>query len=840
MARRRAQPAKPGPRPRRPPAPTKAAATRCSQARAIAKPPDAAATKSPAPDPSLVRACGSPLPHVGIVLVHGIGSQAAGQTLREWVGPIIDLVGDHRVAMGYPSDPVIGSFMDRRVGGNRLIELELPAAHLQPPDPELPQPVAGRSHWLFTEAWWAAEVASPPFSTMAEWLGPRGALRRVLETLIPTGRRAAMAARERPFLEPDAVWLSPEEVPPSPTEEAAAVGAAVAPSPPAGSKAGDRLRPLRQSAARAGLTLGGLAVGLTLQAVCAFILVIYGALRAVERVIPIGPLKDHPLTRPIDSFMLDWFGDVFVLLGDPAQAAGIRVRLVDAIAELNRLQCEQIVVVAHSGGAIVSYMTLSDPRTATPELRVDRLVTHGEGLNLARRLSTADLSLRDAMVRYGPLYRDLATVRPNLIWNDFWASQDPAPVGPIEFPFRVHQPQVESSAIWNRLSFQDDHGSYWQNDEEFLVPLLRRLDSADRDGASSTLFPDKAQRDAESTRRRERVAFLSLWRQMGSMAAVFAIVGGYVLGTSFVRDAGIALSAFVLGIPGHEIVTGPLDSLRASLTAPGAGSGPLTWLADVGTNILALGLAAAAILALGSAPERAAAWRGRSVGRWARVLVATLVCLGTVVLGVAAARYFFRIEPSEVPQRILELFGATTIVIVVVLGLAFLLLAFGTSDARARMARAIDGFLEKKPGVKVVLYAAVMIAFSVIAAATVVALIARPTVGVMALGAMVPLLAFAVLRTIGNWRWEAWDRRERIAARTNTGSPPSRRHVAGQTVLLVAALGSLFVVMLLDEPQALWLPALLTGLAAVIGVAIDVTPRRRLGGPIAAFQDATR
>jgi hypothetical protein len=783
------------------------------------------------------------------VLVHGIGSQAAGQTLREWVGPIIDLVGDHRVAMGYTNDPVIGSYQDRRVGGNRLIELELPTVQALPLDHELPPPMVGRSHWLFTEAWWASEVASPPFSTMAEWLGPRGALRRVLETLIPGGRRAALAARERPFLEPDTVWLEPEGVPDSTADGAGWSGvsggsSAGLPAPTAEpNRPSDRLAPLRQSSAharRAGLTLGGLAVGLTLQALCAFILVIYGALRAVERLFPIGPLKDHPLTRPIDGFMLDWFGDVFVLLGDPAQTAGIRVRLVEAIAELNRLQCDQVVVLAHSGGAIVSYMTLADPRTATDDLRVDRLVTHGEGLNLARRLSTADISLRDAQIRYGGLYHDLASVRPNLIWNDFWASQDPAPVGPVEFPFRVYQPEVESSAIWNRLSFQDDHGSYWQNDEEFLIPLLRRLDSAEPDGGSSTFFPDKAQRDAESTRRRQRVGFLSLWRQLASVGAAFSIVGGYTLGTSFIGDAGTALASLAGSIPGRELISGPLEGLRALLAPGGVEPGPVTWLADLGTTVLAIGFAAAAVVSLGSPPERTAAWRGRRIGRAARILLAIVTGLGTVVLGVAAVRYLFAIEPSEIPGLVLPLLGATTLLIVGVLALTLLLIAFGTSNARARIAEAIDKFLRHKPSVNLLLYASVMILFTVLAVAPMVALIVRAPVGLAALGAVVPFLAFSVVRAIGTWRWEAWDRRERIAARTNAPTPPSRRHVAGQATLLLGALLALLVVILINQPMAAWAPALLAGLAAIVGVAIDVIRRGETGGPIATYQDATR
>ena len=63
--------------------------------------------------------------------------------------------------------------------------------------------------------------------------------------------------------------------------------------------------------------------------------------------------------RSIDRFVLEWFGDVYVLLKDPAQAASVRGRLIHAIRDLEKNGCSPVVVVAHSGGAIVSYMRRS-------------------------------------------------------------------------------------------------------------------------------------------------------------------------------------------------------------------------------------------------------------------------------------------------------------------------------------------------------------------------------------------------------------------------------------------------------------------------------------------------
>ena len=91
-----------------------------------------------------------------------------------------------------------------------------------------------------------------------------------------------------------------------------------------------------------GTLLVSLGAGLYFQAISALVLVLYGALRSIEKILPIGPLKDGALTRPIDQFVLEWFGDVYVLLRDPAQAASVRGRLIDAIRDLEKNGCSPI------------------------------------------------------------------------------------------------------------------------------------------------------------------------------------------------------------------------------------------------------------------------------------------------------------------------------------------------------------------------------------------------------------------------------------------------------------------------------------------------------------------
>jgi hypothetical protein len=147
------------------------------------------------------------------------------------------------------------------------------------------------------------------------------------------------------------------------------------------------------------------------------------------RRIPIGPVRDFAARKMIDSFLVDWFGDLPILIDDPVQAANVRARLAGSIRGLREQGCDAVVIVAHSGGALVSFETLLDPVFLGPEYHVDKLVTLGQGLGLAWRLA-ADPRVRDIAPGHR-LVGNLARARPDLRWVDFWASFDPAPAGPL-------------------------------------------------------------------------------------------------------------------------------------------------------------------------------------------------------------------------------------------------------------------------------------------------------------------------------------------------------------------------------------------------------------------------
>ena len=117
----------------------------------------------------------------------------------------------------------------------------------------------------------------------------------------------------------------------------------------------------------------------------ALVLTLFALFRGVSGLIPIAAVRDSAILKTFDTFLTGWFGDVRILLYDPAQSANIRGGLARAVRALRAQGCGRMVIVAHSGGVMVSYLTLTDP--ALDDVQVDKLITFGEGWNLALRLS---------------------------------------------------------------------------------------------------------------------------------------------------------------------------------------------------------------------------------------------------------------------------------------------------------------------------------------------------------------------------------------------------------------------------------------------------------------------
>ena len=507
---------------------------------------------------------------VGVVLIHGIGTQKASETFLDWTRPVVALLADWRRDHGFDVDPVRRSQYSFNGASLPFLELEIPPLGDHP-----------AQTWVVTEAWWATQMRPPKLSTVTTFL--RQGLPRIAQ-----GIRAGYDDRE------DA-WTRRV------SQELAAVRRRARPGRAVGSSAADE----RAEADLIEETLAGAdrwswirvldsiqkwLTGLALAPVVllgTLALAVYAPLRAI----PFKPLRDMAVLRQTDNFFVRWVGELPTLLGDPVQSANVRARAAEAIEGLEQEGCGRVVIVAHSGGAIVSFTTLLDP--VYLERRVDKLVTIGEGLGLAWHL----VDRNELLDRGNRLAGDLASTRPELLWYDYWASYDPAPGGPLRHPRGLPLP-VTSRPVTNRMSIFEDHGAYWENDEGFLVALIRHLDTAGsrpEDAPGSRFFPDSGHRTVLIERRRQRVGVLALWRWLAVIAAAVPIVLGTVLAAPGSGPAGIgrAAAAFWATVPAHEVISVPIEWVEGIISGPSSAATVGEWSLGavlVGVLFLIVGL----------------------------------------------------------------------------------------------------------------------------------------------------------------------------------------------------------------------------------------------------------
>jgi hypothetical protein len=115
------------------------------------------------------------------------------------------------------------------------------------------------------------------------------------------------------------------------------------------------------------------------------------------------------------------------------------------------------------------------------------------------------------------------------------------------------------------MSLLDDHGTYWDNDEEFLIPLLRQLDTPDGPPSRSRFFRDRASELIRIEWRRQRVGILAVWRWICLVAAAagigLAVVHAVLFHGDRLRALGATATQVWAVIPGSNLISGPIDWL---------------------------------------------------------------------------------------------------------------------------------------------------------------------------------------------------------------------------------------------------------------------------------------
>ena len=463
-------------------------------------------------------------------------------------------IGENPVGSASVSDP-----------SNPWIEVDIPAFG-----------VREREQWLFTEAYWAGDVRPPSFTDAARYL-----LRQIPG--IAKGIAKGYGNRERRRGERLERLIKEHESSTDPVVRERV--AEIEQSLRGRWQITDALDGIWQEPIVRSV-LGALGTTMAL-----LVLAIYSALHAI----PIGAIRKRVEIAMADTFIIEWFGDLPVILDDQSQSAAIRTRLLERVDWLRENGCTNVVLVAHSGGTIVSFATLLRYDHAT--FPVAKLVTLGEAIKLAWSLEAKS----KGWVPGNSIRGNVKVNHPTMRWVDVWASYDPAPSGELrgcrEAPLlaveRVPEVSsgrymfVESRPVTNFMHLGLDHGGYWLNDEGFLIPLIRQIDDPTGDGSASRFYADPLGRTVRTERRIRRVALLLAWRWAALLFGVLAVVAA-ALRTSLAAAGDAVAGVFGL-LPGHELVSGTIDGIgnAVSVVFNSLGlTGIPEWLADVGQVVL--------------------------------------------------------------------------------------------------------------------------------------------------------------------------------------------------------------------------------------------------------------
>jgi len=171
-----------------------------------------------------------------------------------------------------------------------------------------------------------------------------------------------------------------------------------------------------------------------------------------------------------------------------------------------------------------------------------------------------------------------------LDWIDYWATADPVPNGPLAPLGTVEK--LQPFRVTNRISWLTDHSAYWENRDEFVLPLACELDRCAGAGifAGGTLEPV-----ASIPARRTRVWVLAMTR------VVIALLVMPITLIAFRDQLSVFGRDVLLGFLAEGPLTKPISELLTGLGSfVGLVVGPLIGR-DVG-SLAPLGYAAVGAL----------------------------------------------------------------------------------------------------------------------------------------------------------------------------------------------------------------------------------------------------
>jgi hypothetical protein len=286
-------------------------------------------------------------------------------------------------------------------------------------------------------------------------------------------------------------------------------------------------------------------------------------------VVALVPAKAvHNFVQGINSSISAVLGDSFIFASSEIRQHAVMSKLATDIAWLeSKFECKHIVLVGHSQGAAISYLTLK--RYGLGKVRL--LVTFGAGIVKLHQLGspysliklfaalpvmagslalfagaawtgfysyptaegfmiwfhTGAAMFFSALVvvwasRDGTEQIDIDASefeRQGLKWVDLYASKDPVPNGPI---FLSGRPYPESVELCNESSLIGDHTSYAANRDEFLPSVVKAI--TQQSGTQLQLkglgYLSDSRRAYASRLRRIRIASRNIDRSILTLALV--------------------------------------------------------------------------------------------------------------------------------------------------------------------------------------------------------------------------------------------------------------------------------------------------------------------------------
>lgn len=461
----------------------------------------------------------APKADLGVLFVHGIGTQQRGDTLLQFAEPIVHWIQTRGglEAINTPTQLSTTLLLDQDDDSRTPAHTRLDfGSHGE------------EARWLFAESQWADSFQPPGLGELAKWLflvapwvmdvHSGRALARSIERVADSVKRTQGCIKQRKWKE--ALWGLNEFI------------------LLAQSETGHLIRIIMMS-------IGGILAQMAIPLV------------AFMAALPIPLLKS--VATYAQQTLSKVLGDSHVLVQSPFRFSAMAYRVQRDLSWLAE-RSERVIVVAHSQGAVVAKKALE---SASPDL----LITVGAGINKLNRLNIAKASDRfrwTSALRilgligvsiglwlfffggqyslgslclfvgvaiilfcaFAPLYGcEISPQTSDYPWVDYYASRDPVPNGPTLESAGHHT----STEITNIRSLGGDHTSYWNNLDVFVSHLVGDLAEcaagpprADVSSPYERVRPSQDEIETAEARRLYRATWRSWSLAVSPFAAVFS------------------------------------------------------------------------------------------------------------------------------------------------------------------------------------------------------------------------------------------------------------------------------------------------------------------------------